>query len=429
MTTQTLTRPHIVAVPRKNSMNPLELLRMAWRSVIGSPLRSTLTALGVIIGVAAVVALTSLGTGFKNGIVKNFADLGTNLLTVSSGRGASRGPGLVQGNTSQTITLKDAKALRELPGVIGIAPSSQKSAQAKAVGNNMAITMIGTWADYQIVRNTKPELGSFLTESDVNAGRRVAVVGYGIRDELFNGADPVGSKLRVGNISFTIIGVLADKGSSGFTSTNNNIYIPLSTYQRLISDDKNISGERVVGSISVQGEDSEQLPELQVRVTALLAERHRQSDPNEYDFNVQNQADTLSSFTQILSLVTVFLSGVAAISLLVGGIGIMNIMLVSVTERTREIGVRKALGAKPRDILAQFLVEAIVLSFGGGFLGVIFGGLLAFGAGQAINITPVIGMDSIILAFSFSAAVGVFFGLYPASRASRLDPVESLRYE
>jgi putative ABC transport system permease protein len=390
-----------------------------------------LTALGVIIGVGAVVALTSLGTGFKNSVTQRFANLGTNLLTVGSGQGGRGGPpGLVRLGGQQTITLEDALAIRNLGSdkVVGVAPTVQRNLQAKFAALNNSATVIGTWPEYASVRNSPVQSGAWFSEADVQGRKRVAVIGYDIKTNLFDQADPLGQKIKLSGISFTVVGVLPDKGNSGFGNPNQNIFVPLSTYQQRLGNSFSSSGVATVQAVNVQGADPAKLSELKDQISDLLAVRHKKEDPSEYDFNITNQADTIASFTQTLNLITIFLGGVAAISLLVGGIGIMNIMLVSVTERTREIGIRKALGAKPRDIMTQFLVESFVLSVGGGVLGILLGMGLAQ-LGQRFNIAPAFSPSGILAAFAFAAAVGIFFGLYPAGRAAKLDPVESLRYE
>ena len=330
---------------------------------------------------------------------------------------------------AQTITVGDVKAIAALEDVAGVAPTVQRNSQVKAGADNTSATVIGTYPAYETVRNSAVESGAWFTDSDLTGRKRVAVIGYQVQQDVFAGADALGQRLKIAGVSFTVVGVMADKGSSGFASPNGNIFVPLTTYQQRLGAQSSSSGEQTVQSISVQGATKEGVSELQNRITDLLSVRHKKPTPDEYDFNVQNNADLLSSVNQITTILTLFLGGVAGISLLVGGIGIMNIMLVSVTERTREIGIRKALGAKPRDILTQFLVEAMVLSIGGGVIGILIGFALAFGGGSLVNITPVVSTGSIILAFTFSASVGIFFGYYPASKAAKLDPVESLRYE
>jgi putative ABC transport system permease protein len=412
-------------------LNLAQTFVIAWRAILGNPLRSILTALGVIIGVGAVIALTSLGGGATSGIQNQLNSLGSNLLTVSSGSGGRNNgpPGLVRTGGAQTITLKDVEAIAKLDGVAGIAPTLQTSLQAKGGTQNTQATVIGTWPQYETVRNSAVEKGAWFTQTDVSGRKRVTVIGYQIGQDLFEGADPMGQRIQLRGVSFTVVGVMADKGNSGFASPNSMIFVPLSTFQQRLATQRGNTGQPTVQSVSVQGATKEGLTDLQNRVTDLLAQRHKKESVDDYDFNVQNQADLLSSVNQITTILTLFLGGVAGISLLVGGIGIMNIMLVSVTERTREIGIRKALGAKPRDILTQFLVEAMVLSIGGGVIGILIGLALAYGGGSLVSITPVVSSGSIILAFGFSAAVGVFFGYYPAARAAKLDPVESLRYE
>ncbi len=425
---KTSPKPRVV---NKVGLNFGQTLQIAWRAILANKTRSLLTALGVIIGVAAVIALTSLGSGATGGITKQLEGLGTNLLTVGSGAGGRGGPpGLVRTGGQQTITMGDVKAIKDLGGdIAGVAPTIQTNSQAKFAGTNMSVTVIGTTPDYEIVRNSSVSKGAWFSTSDVNGRKRVAVIGYQVQTDLFGNSDAMGQKFKISGVSFTVVGVMPDKGNSGFSSPNSQVFVPLNTFQQRLSRSSSSSGQLTVQSISVQGKNKDTLKDLQQKITDLLAVRHKKETPDDYDFNVSNQADALSSVNQITTILTLFLGGVAGISLLVGGIGIMNIMLVSVTERTREIGIRKALGAKPRDILTQFLVEAFVLSVGGGVIGILIGLALAFGAGSAINITPVVSATSVMLAFGFSAAVGIFFGFYPASQAAKLDPVESLRYE
>ncbi|GIW36215.1 MAG: ABC transporter permease [Meiothermus sp.] len=415
---------------RMAGMNPWQVFRIAWRAILGNPLRSILTTLGVIIGVAAVVALTMVGQGSTANITRTLQSLGTNLLTIGSATGGRGGGfGLVRFGGPQTITLADAEAVKAAFAgrLAGVAPALQSNQQVKVGASNLNATVIGTWPDYASVRNAQPAEGSFFGEADVQSRRRVAVIGYGIAQDLFGGQDPIGQRLRIAGISFTVVGVLPDKGDSGFASPNYQVMVPLSTYLQRLA--RSSSGEPRVNAIYVQAPDKDSLSRLQQELTDFMAQRRKVSDPSEYDFSVQNQADALASVNQVAQTMTLFLGGVAGISLLVGGIGIMNIMLVSVTERTREIGIRKALGAKPRDILTQFLVESVVLSVGGGILGIFLGLAMAGSVGQLLRVTPVFDPFSMVLAFVFSVAVGVFFGFYPASRAARLDPVESLRYE
>jgi putative ABC transport system permease protein len=418
---------------RSGSLNLSEILRMAWRSIRGNVTRSLLTALGVIIGVASVITLTGLGGAVSAYVNGQFAALGTNQLTIASGGGASDAPpggGLVAAGQQLTVSLEDAEAIRDLndPRITNVLPTVQSQFQVKAGDTNKNYMVLGTWSNYSEVRDAKPEVGYFFTPGDETARLRVAVLGFNVAEHLFGSTEAaLGQRVSINGIGFEVVGVLPDKGS-GFNSANDNVIIPLSTFLQRLDKKDTIYSETSVDSVAVQASDTDVMTELQADLERLLAARHDTPDPADYDFNITNQKDTLGTLNTILDLLQIFLGVIAGISLLVGGIGIMNIMLVSVTERTREIGIRKALGAKPRDILTQFLLESIVLSGAGGLIGLVLGVTLsAVGSGLFGYLTiPVTGT---IVAFSFAVAVGMFFGWYPARRASALDPVDSLRYE
>jgi putative ABC transport system permease protein len=423
--------------PSSGSLGVADLFTISWRSIRSNLLRSILTALGVIIGVAAVVALVTVGNGVRQNVTNQFSSLGTNLLTVSSGAGGFGGPpqgGLVRSGNVQTVTIADAEAVVQLSDtrIAGVAPIAQSGGQQIKVGaTNASATVIGTWPEYATVQNTPTQAGSFFTSDDNDSRKRVVVIGSDVATELFPDTSVdaiVGQELKIANIPYEIVGVLEEKGTAGFNNPNTNVYIPINTFFQRINRTL-YNGEFTVNSIAVQATDSNVIDALQTDLTALMATRHEKTTQEDYDFNIRNQADQLDTVTSVFSTLTLFLGAVAGISLIVGGIGIMNIMLVSVTERTREIGVRKALGAKPFGILSQFLLEAILLSCVGGLIGIVLGTAIGYFSTKALSVPFVVSVMSMVLAFGFSAAVGIFFGFYPAQRAAKLDPVESLRYE
>ena len=413
---------------RSGGLRALEPLTIAWRSIRANVLRSALTTLGIIIGVAAVIALTSLGTGVTASVTARISSLGTNLLTISTQRGGGGG-GLVRGGGRQTVTLQDAAAILALNDwrIAGVAPVLQTDSQLKAGANNTDATVVGTWAAYAAVRNAAADAGTFFTDLDNSSRKRVAVLGYDVANELFPAGRAVGQKISLAGVSYDVLGTIPDKGAS-FGSANGSVFIPLNTYLQRVNR-QNAVGKTTVQAVYVGVTDAEDTGAVQGDLERLVGADHDPFDPSAYDFQIQNQADSLASLNSVTQTLTLFLGAIAGISLLVGGIGIMNIMLVSVTERTREIGVRKALGAKPRDILTQFLLEAVLLSIGGGLIGIVLGLLIAFVVVPALGFTAGLSLPSLVAAFLFSAAVGIFFGFYPAQRAARLDPVDSLRYE
>jgi putative ABC transport system permease protein len=408
-------------------MSPLLILRVAGRALTRNPLRSLLTTLGVIFGVGAVIGMVALGEGAKARVDASFASMGSNLLIILPGSTSSGG---AQGGfgSAPTLTWDDLRAIqRELQSTVQYAaPVLRSNGQILGEDQNWATSITGTTPEYFLIRNWKPSDGSVITDSDVEGGTKVVVLGATVAEKLFGaGVNPVGSTVRIKNNPFQVVGVLEKKGQSPTGQDYDDaVFVPRSTFQAKIQGglQKYISGTVFIGAASGAVNRAED------QITALLRDRHHLADNAPDDFSIRNMAEMASEQQQSMATLTLFLASIAAVSLLVGGIGIMNIMLVSVTERTREIGVRMAIGARPRDILLQFLVEALSLSMVGGLLGMALGmggAWLADVLGWPTTIRP----DIVAIALGFSAFVGVVFGLYPAYKASQLDPIDALRFE
>jgi putative ABC transport system permease protein len=404
-------------------LRPLLTARVALRALRRNKLRSSLTALGIIIGVGSVVAMVAVGKGAQADIEGRVAALGQNLLTIFAGNRRSGGVNVGLGSAS-VLTLEDARAIaREVPDVKAISPEVSSTSQVVANGRNWSTSVVGQSEQYLEIRDWKIASGTMFSEREVRSAAKVAVLGSKTSLQLFGPADPVGSTIRIKNIPFVIIGKLESKGATMGGDQDDRIIIPYTTAM------KRLTGAKYLRSISVQVDGSENMAVAEQQIRALLRQRHRLPEGRDDDFNILNQKEIADTVGNISAVITLMLGSIASMSLLVGGIGIMNIMLVSVTERTREIGIRVAVGAQGGDIMLQFLVEAIALSLLGGALGVALG----FGAAELINrfatFKAIISPSSVVLAFGVSAAIGIFFGFYPARKAAALDPIEALRYE
>ncbi len=400
-------------------MNFLSALIVAWRGLLANKMRSLLTMLGIIIGVAAVIIMISVGGGATQQITSRIASMGSNLLIVMPGAGF--GPVRGAGGVVNTLTLDDARAIADLPLVQNVAPEASRGVTAVAGSRTWATSIAGTTGPYQAIKNLPLETGAFFTAEDVDQAALVAVLGQTVVANLFPaGVNPIGATIRLNNLEFTVVGVLASQGGG---NQDDRVYIPVTTAQR------RFTGENSVSAINIQAQDEMSLATVQDEVTFLLRQRHRLNDQQEDDFFIQNMTAVLDTVAEATKTMTMLLASVAAVSLLVGGIGIMNIMLVSVTERTKEIGIRMAVGATGGAILGQFLIEAIVLSLAGGFIGMLAGVIMSKVVSQLAGWPTVIAPGSIVLAIGFAALVGIFFGYYPARKAASADPIEALRFE
>ena len=410
-------------------MSILESVRIALRSLSANKMRSGLTMLGIIIGVMSVIAMLSIGEGAQAAITAQIDSIGTNLLFIRPGSTRQGGVASAEGS-APTLTLEDAQALQGLPDIVGVSPESDSFGQVVYLGNNAVGRIIGATPDYLNVMNANVADGNFISQANVTARTSDVVLGSQIADELFNGVEPVGQFVRINNQPFRVIGVMKSKGGTGFLNQDTQVFLPITTVMSRLSRGR-FRGGNLVSDITVKMDNLSAQTAVTQEISGVLRQRHHVLFQN--DFQIQSQQDILNTATQVTGILTIFLGGVAAISLIVGGIGIMNIMLVSVTERTREIGIRKAVGAHKRDILAQFLTEATILSLGGGIIGILMGMMIArlisgIQLGSS-TINTVVSPSSVILAVLFSAGVGLFFGSYPASRAASLHPIDALRYE
>jgi putative ABC transport system permease protein len=411
----------------------VESLSIALRALTANKLRTALTMLGIIIGVGAVIALLAIGQGASAAVASRFSSLGTNVIYITPGQTAIGGVRSAAGS-APTLTYDDATAIASagLPAVAAVAPERDFFGQVIAQGLNTNTRIIATTPGYQDIFSFYPASGDFFTDDQVQQRAMVAVLGATVAQNLFNGADPIGQTIRVNaggrSLNLRVIGVMEPKGGTGFLNKDDQVMIPISTGLEL-QRARTAAGGDQISTIDVQAASEKVLQDAVDQVTAVMLQRH----PNPQDFQVRNVQDQIDAQKQASQTLTILLGAIAGISLVVGGIGIMNIMIVSVTERTREIGIRKAVGAKQRDILMQFLMEALVVSVLGGVLGILAGlGMSQFAQGKSLNgqqIQTVVVPGSIALAFGVSAAIGLFFGIYPASRAARLNPIEALRYE
>ena len=400
----------------------LDHIRQATHAIVSHKMRSVLSILGILIGVAAVIAMLALGQGAKDSISQRLASLGSNLLVIRPGSRRMHGVALEAGAITR-FTLRDAEAITKLPMLEGVSPTVRGRAQLVYGNKNWNTQVSGTGVGYASMRASIPTLGRFFTEEELRMRKKVVLLGTTIVKEVFENINPVGSTIRINRINFKVIGVLPEKGANMWRDRDDLVVIPITTAMyRLL-------GKEYVDSIDVQVKDISMMEDAQSSIRRLIIKRHRLDKDDERSFQIRNMAEIQEVLQSTTRTMTLLLGSIAAIALLVGGIGIMNIMLVSVTERTREIGLRKAIGARRKDILTQFLIESVVMTFSGGIIGIIFGigiaALLAFFAGWATKVS----ISSVVLATTFSIAVGIGFGFWPARQAAKLNPIEALRYE
>ncbi len=403
-----------------------DLFSETYAAITVNKARTALTILGIVIGIGSVIAMVAIGQGAQSSIESSIQSIGSNLIIIAPG--TIRGPGVQVSSgrgSAQTLTQDDAAAINKVTNVAAVAPEISRRYQVTAKGLNTNTQIIGTTPDYPTVRNVEVDEGSFITDQNIRSLDKVAVLGPTTRDDLFgeNEADVIGQTVRINKIDFKVIGITKAKGGTGFSNPDDTIYIPISAAAKFLA------GNTYVSTIYVQASESSILADVQQQITELLLVRHKISNPQLADFSTVNQADIVATASAVTGTFTILLAAIAGISLLVGGIGIMNMMLTTVTERTREIGLRKAIGARKTDISVQFLAESIMLTFMGGVLGVLLGWLISLAVTVFAGINTSISLSSVLLAFGVSAGIGIVFGYYPARRAAGLNPIEALRYE
>ena len=406
-------------------MKTKDIFEETYSALSANLVRSGLTMLGIVIGVSSVIAMVAIGQGSQGSIQASIQSIGANLIMVTPG--AARGPGTAVSagrGSAQSLTVADANAIGSgVTGVVAVAPEVSSRYQVTATGQNTNTSVVGVTSAYPTVRNVAVGEGAFISDQNSTNLDKVAVIGPTVATDLFGTNDPVGGTIVIKGIQFKIVGETVAKGGNGFGSQDNMIFIPLSSAQRFLV------GNQFVTTISVEADNSNDMTSVQSQITSLLLSRHNISNPALADFSTLNEADIVATASSVANTFTILLAAVAGISLLVGGIGIMNMMLTTVTERTKEIGLRKAIGAKSRDITVQFLVESVMLTFIGGVIGVALGWGIALGLSWLGIMQTQVSVMPVFLAFGVSAAIGIIFGYYPARRAAKLNPIEALRYE
>jgi putative ABC transport system permease protein len=406
-------------------MKTLDILEETFSALYSNKVRSGLTMLGIIIGISSVIAMISIGQGAQSTIAASIQSIGSNLVLVMPG--AQRGPGVQVSagrGSAQSLTLEDSTAIAGLANVAAVAPEVDGRYQITAKGQNTNTSVVGTVSGYPLVRNVQIAEGSFISDQNVSSMAKVAVLGPTARDDLFGiGAEALGQEIRIKGDVFKVVGITVAKGGSGFGSQDDMVFVPLSSAQKFLV------GNDYLSDISVKAQSADVMTTLQNDITTLLLDRHHIKNAASADFSTLNQADIVATASSVTSTFTILLGAVAGISLLVGGIGIMNMMLTTVTERTREIGLRKAIGAKASDVSKQFLIEAIMLTLIGGIIGIFLGWSISFLLTYFKVLETQVSVTSIILAFGVSALIGIVFGYYPARRAAALNPIDALRYE